>query len=55
MFAVIQLASTNNKSENLSNVTKLITEAANKGAKVFFVFFQNYFVRWFLFQNQLIS
>ncbi|VDL60711.1 unnamed protein product [Hymenolepis diminuta] len=37
MFAVIQLASTNNKSENLSNATKLITEAANKGAKMVFI------------------
>ena len=34
MFAVAQLASTNNKAENLNKVVNLITEAAEKGAKV---------------------
>ena len=34
MFAVAQLTSSQNKSENLRNVVNLITEAANKGAKV---------------------
>lgn len=37
MFAVIQLASTNNKSENLAKIVDMITEAANEGAKVTFL------------------
>ncbi|KAM7533805.1 hypothetical protein Aperf_G00000114262 [Anoplocephala perfoliata] len=37
MFAVIQLASSNNKSENLAKIVDLTTEAANKGAKMVFL------------------
>ncbi|VDO05235.1 unnamed protein product [Rodentolepis nana] len=37
MIAVIQLTSTNNKSENLSIATNLITEAASNGAKMVFI------------------
>lgn len=34
LFAVVQLASTNEKVKNLDKVVHLVTEAAEKGAKV---------------------
>lgn len=34
MIAVCQLTSTNNKEENLESVKRLVTQAANKNAKV---------------------
>lgn len=38
MLAVIQFASSNNKSENLENIKSMVTEAASNGAKVINVF-----------------
>lgn len=38
MFAVVQLASTNEKVKNLDKVVHLVTEAAEKGAKVCFLY-----------------